>query len=215
MALCPSSQSPQPRRCPHVIHGSNSISKGCCTSAAWSPSVHPQILGSEEGAAVDLQKHHGTRQPVTPAAEASADEFSATSFTHCIEDSLSFDNDNLPETFPTLFVEVSNSVERVGAADGEGEENNAPSSNTSEKVENFKSISGRLDALRIQQQLQGMNHPDVIFSMNRLASSNGRREDFLLGKSSNESASRRRGASIRGCGHSRRAACQKLSHEWY
>ena len=201
------------------MHGSNSIHKNCCTSAEWSPTFYSQILVSGEGVAVGLQKHHGTRQPVAPAAEASADEFSATSSTCCIEDSLSFDNDRIPETFPTLFVDVSNSVEPVSAADGEGEEDNTPSTTnspaTTEKVKKFKSISGRLDALRIQQQLQGMNHPDVIFSMNRLASSNGRREDFLLGKSSNESASRRRGASIRGCGYSRRAACQKLSHEWY
>jgi hypothetical protein len=41
-------------------------------------------------------------------------------------------------------------------------------------------IMARLDALQIQQQLQGMNHPDVLFALRHLARAHRRRGEIEL-----------------------------------
>ena len=146
---------------------------------------------------VDL---HNTRQHVAVATDST--DVSVTSSTDGVEESLSLDD----QAFPALFVEVSND-----SGPGE-EENDVPTTDT---VKRFKSMTARLDALRIQQQLQGMNHPDVIFSMNRLGRAKGLRDEAQKGKSSRDAANRRLVVGLRGCGASRRLACEKLSHEWY
>jgi len=41
-------------------------------------------------------------------------------------------------------------------------------------------VEARLDALQILQQLQGMNHPDVLFAVRHLARAHRRRGDIEL-----------------------------------
>jgi hypothetical protein len=47
-----------------------------------------------------------------------------------------------------------------------------------EERSRMQPIMARLDALQIQQELYGMNHPDVLFSLKHLGRAHMRREEF-------------------------------------
>ena len=48
----------------------------------------------------------------------------------------------------------------------------------SEDTARIKPLMARLDALQIQQQMQGMNHPDVLFALKHLAQAHRRHGEF-------------------------------------
>jgi hypothetical protein len=48
----------------------------------------------------------------------------------------------------------------------------------SKETNRIKPMMARLDALQIQQQMQGMNHPDVLFALKYLAQAHRRRGEF-------------------------------------